>query len=68
MAKATLQPIIDQVTRLPDVKQSVKTELARLADLVANAPTIEEAHEVANEIKTHLDELAAAVVANTPTP
>lgn len=66
MAKVNLQPIIDEVEPLRSAVDSAETLLTSLSNQVLNAVTLEDAKAVAREIQSHREELAAAVLANTP--
>lgn len=66
MASTMLDPIREQVNRLKTVVDSNKALLQLLFQKVLDAPTIEEAHAIAQEVLDQNDELAADVVAHTP--
>lgn len=62
-----LEPLRAEVERIKTVKESVKTLLSRLAakiEELKNNPV--ELAALAAEVRTHADDLEAAVVANTP--
>jgi hypothetical protein len=66
MAHPIFQPILDEIARNKTVDGGAVTLIKLLNEKIQNAPTLEEAKQIAAEFAADNQALADAVVANTP--